>query len=164
MKKVKYIIFSIIAFLFLISSVYAASTIIDAVSVTYSTTKSGGTSSNVQGALDEIYEKIKSFDSSCDVVAVPKIVDGLVPVTISDDGTVKVVNQDDASWYNYCEKKWANAVILSSGSYTAGQTIPESAIESYLVWIPKYKYQLWNISQTAEKKAHSINIVFDEFI
>ena len=126
----------------------------------YDNTGTNLKSDNVQDAIDEIYEKLTA-DTSCDVVAPPKIVDGLVPVTIADDGTVKAVSQDDSSWYNYCEKKWANAVILSSGSYTAGQTIPESVIETYLVWIPKYKYQLWNISQTAEKKAHSINIVFD---
>ena len=117
----------------------------------------------LQNTLDDLYAKAKKVtgNSKCESVAKPVLKDGLIPVTIADNGTVTAVSQDDSNWYNYCEKKWANAVILSSGSYTAGQTIPESAIETYLVWIPKYKYQLWNISQTAEKKAHSINVVFD---
>lgn len=156
---IKNIIMAIILMIIGVGGVTAASIYLGK-DIGYDNTGTSLKSDNVQDAIDEIYEKLTA-DTSCDVVAPPKIVDGLVPVTIADDGTVKAVSEDDSSWYNYCEKKWANAVILLSGSYTAGQTIPESAIETYLVWIPKYKYQLWNISQTAEKKAHSINIVFD---
>ena len=46
-------------------------------------------------------------------------------------------------WYKYEEKKWANAVILKSGvTYEIGEVIPEKDIESYFVWVPKYKYKL----------------------
>ena len=167
MKKIKYTIFSIITFLFLISSVYAASTIIDAVSVTYSTTKSGGSSSNVQGAIDELYQKISNVDNICSAnVSKPVIKTGLIPVVISDDGTVTVVSESDSTWYDYCNKKWANAVIVSSGTYTVGNTIPEANIESYFVWIPKYKYKLWNVESTqtspsVTKIRNSIDIIFD---
>ena len=78
----------------------------------------------------------------------PVLTDELVPVTIEDDGIVKKANLG-STWYSYANKQWANAVILEkeseSANYLAGEVIPESAIESYFVWIPKYRYQIWNL-------------------
>ncbi len=104
-----------------------------------------------------------SFDLSN--AAPPKIDDEgkLKPVKLADDGTVTYVSQDDEEWYNYNEKKWANAVILvdtPSTTYKVGDTIKEDDIESYFVWIPKYKYKLWNTG-TASKNIHEIEIIFD---
>ena len=105
--------------------------------------------------------------STCDNIPTPNLgSDGkLIPVEIRNNGEVRVVRTTDSSWYNYCEKRWANAVILNDeveNEYNPGDTIPESEIESMFVWIPKYKYKLWNVEtdkDTAEK--HSIDIVFD---
>ena len=76
----------------------------------------------------------------------PIIKDNLIPVTISDTG---VVTKADTTkkWYNYEKKNWANSVILKDESavYKNGETIPESNIESYFVWIPKYSYQLFDL-------------------
>ena len=76
----------------------------------------------------------------------PIIKDNLVPVTISDIG---VVTKADTTkkWYSYQDKVWANSVILKDKSvaYKNGETIPESNIESYFVWIPKYSYQLFDL-------------------
>ena len=76
----------------------------------------------------------------------PIIKDNLIPVTISDTG---VVTKADTTkkWYNYEKKNWANSVILKDESiqYQNGETIPESNIESYFVWIPKYSYQLFDL-------------------
>ena len=76
----------------------------------------------------------------------PVISDNLIPVVISDTG---VVTKADTSkeWYSYEKKNWANSVILKDESvvYKNGETIPESNIESYFVWIPKYSYQLFDL-------------------
>ena len=76
----------------------------------------------------------------------PIIKDDLIPVTISDTG---VVTKADTTkkWYSYQDKVWANSVILKDKSvaYKNGETIPESNIESYFVWIPKYSYQLFDL-------------------
>ena len=76
----------------------------------------------------------------------PVLKDNLVPVVISNTG---VVTKADTSkkWYSYENKKWANSVILKDESvvYKNGETIPESNIESYFVWIPKYSYQLFDL-------------------
>ncbi len=75
----------------------------------------------------------------------PVLSDNLVPVTIAGDGTVKKANLY-REWYNYANKEWANAVVLEDGAkdYQAGETITEEDIESYFVWIPRYKYKMFN--------------------
>ena len=79
----------------------------------------------------------------------PVLSDNLVPVVLSDDGTVTKADIN-AEWYKYEDKKWANAVILSDNTqtYNNGDTIPEDNIESYFVWIPKYSYQIFNLGTT----------------
>ncbi len=76
----------------------------------------------------------------------PTTNDKLIPVIISDNGTVTRANLAH-EWYNYEEKKWANAVILVDGTKEpdVGEEIPETSIESYFVWIPKYKYKIFDM-------------------
>ncbi len=78
----------------------------------------------------------------------PELTDHLIPVKLADDGTVKKANLYDI-WYQYENKRWANAVVLKDENkkYENDEVIPESDIESYFVWIPKYKYQLFNIEE-----------------
>ena len=120
--------------------------------------KKDGTSTNVNDALNELYNNMNTGGCTSKV-ATPEIKGDLIPVTISNDGIVKYADTN-GKWYNYCNKEWANAVIVSSGTYKVGDTIPESAIESYFVWIPRFRYKLWNTG-TAIKKVHSIEIEFE---
>ncbi len=75
----------------------------------------------------------------------PVLSDNLIPVTIENDGTVHKADLYD-KWYSYEEKLWANAVVLEDKtvSYENGEVIPEENIESYFVWIPRYKYKIFN--------------------
>ena len=76
----------------------------------------------------------------------PVIKENLVPVTIADNGEVTYANTQK-KWYSYENKEWANAVILvenPSQEYVKGDVIQESDIESYFVWIPRYKYQIFD--------------------
>ncbi len=101
--------------------------------------------------------------------AIPVLKEDLIPVTIASDGTVKKADLYD-EWYNYSNKQWANAVILmdKAQSYNAGDTIPESNIESYFVWIPRYKYKIFDegnyTGQTELQtgKEQEIEIVFED--
>ena len=97
----------------------------------------------------------------------PILKDNLIPVTIDTDGTVKKANIY-TEWYNYGNKEWANAVILKdeSKTYNNNEVIPETAIESYFVWIPRYKYQIFDTGSytsltTKTNKEQIINIVFE---
>ncbi len=100
----------------------------------------------------------------------PVLEGSLIPVTIESDGTVKKADIG-SEWYSYEKKNWANAVVLfdKSEDYLAGEVIPEEKIESYFVWIPKYRYQLWDLGQyddlTAidESKVHEIPILFGDY-
>ena len=76
----------------------------------------------------------------------PVIKENLVPVTIADNGEVTYANTQK-KWYSYENKEWANAVILvenPSQEYVKGDVIQESDIESYFVWIPRYRYQIFD--------------------
>ena len=75
----------------------------------------------------------------------PVISGDLIPVTIANDGTVKKADLK-TKWYSYNEKLWANAVILTdTGKVESDGSILEESIESYFVWIPRYKYKLFDM-------------------
>ena len=97
----------------------------------------------------------------------PVLKDNLVPVTISEDGTVTKADLYQ-EWYNYGNREWANAVILKdeTTTYNDNEVIPESNIEAYFVWIPRYKYQIFDEGNytsltTKTTKEQLINIVFE---
>ncbi len=95
----------------------------------------------------------------------PKISGGLVPVKIDNDG--KVTKADiSKSWYNYENREWANAVLLMSDkSYEDGATIPEDDIKGYFVWIPRYRYKLFNVdtfSGSSDLKPQEIEVQFQK--
>ncbi len=78
----------------------------------------------------------------------PVLKSPMIPVMLSDDGKVTYAHDYD-KWYSYKDKEWANAVILvdnpSKSDYKAGDTIAESDIRAYFVWIPKYSYRIFNM-------------------
>ena len=101
----------------------------------------------------------------------PVLSDNLIPVTIADNG--EVTYADIAKkWYSYGDRVWANAVILEDNvSYKVGDVIQESDIQSYFVWIPRYRYKLFNTNDYSlttvasgadvESKAQEIEIEFE---
>ncbi len=60
-------------------------------------------------------------------------------------------------------------VDFTNRTYETNEIIPEEKIESYFVWIPKYRYQLWDLgnydSLTAidTSKVHEIPIIFGNY-
>ena len=77
--------------------------------------------------------------------AYPELKGDLIPVKISDTGSVTKANIYE-KWYDYNESIWANAVILNDnyGPFNDEDTIPEEAIEAYFVWIPRYEYKIFD--------------------
>lgn len=100
----------------------------------------------------------------------PELSDNMIPIYYHE-GAWKVANRangDTHSWYDYTNSKWANAVITKNNKYydaVPGTTIPESDIISFFVWIPRFKYQVWNLNKdyTSSYDAYTkgINIVFE---
>ena len=112
------------------------------------------------------------IDNSEELPLAPVLDDGMIPVTIANDGTVTVVSLNDDSWYDYDTKQWANAVLVSStnrSTYktasengTANVTVSTSDILGYFVWIPRYSYKIWTVANTSQvglEQAIEINFV-----
>ena len=108
----------------------------------------------------------------------PKLVDGLIPVMYNGSNWVKTSSSNNDStyqWYDYNKKKWANAVLVTSTNRSTyqnasnGTVIPESDVLAYYVWIPRYKYKVWNITKTVGTDSYDayhtgIDIVFENGI
>ena len=94
----------------------------------------------------------------------PVLASGMIPVYYSGGSWKKADSTNSNStyqWYDYDTQKWANAVVLvdeeiASGvttrdyytSASAGTVIDDESILAYYVWIPRYKYQLFNVDST----------------
>ena len=77
--------------------------------------------------------------------AAPDLFNGLIPVKFNSNGDTVIADTNE-EWYNYDNHEWANAVLVTSSarSKTAGQTLSQSEILQYYVWIPRYRYKLWS--------------------
>ena len=84
----------------------------------------------------------------------PELVNGMIPIKYDGTKWVKASTTTANDWYDYTNKMWANAVMVTSGTRdtymnaSAGTTISEEDILAYYVWIPRYKYQLFNVDST----------------
>ncbi len=116
--------------------------------------------------------KFKTIDTTSGLNgAEPVLGDGMMPVIINESGKAIKTTEENEDWYDYSQKQWANAVILTetgkNQSIEAGTEIQEDWIESYFVWIPKFSYQLFDMGKYAEatgtdsnKQNKAINIKF----
>ena len=105
----------------------------------------------------------------------PDLVDGLIPVMYDGSKWVKADSSNSNEtykWYDYDNKLWANAVLVTSTnrskyqSASAGTAITVSDILAYYVWIPRYKYKVWNINKVIGTDSYNaqttgIDIVFE---
>ena len=98
----------------------------------------------------------------------PVLSSKLIPIKISEeDGKVTRASEKE-KWYDYENQQWANAVILRDGKSDPGENEPidEADIESYFVWIPRYRYQIfdeanYNSLTTKTTKEKIINVIFE---
>lgn len=107
----------------------------------------------------------------------PELVENMIPVyysaTSDTEGVWKKADSTNKNtsykWFNYDEQMWANAVtVKESGTNTReyylnaeqGTTIEMDDITSMWVWIPRYKYMIFNgNNETAEEQM--INVTFE---
>ena len=137
---------------------------------------------NMENPNDMRSGSLVGYLTACKIVKIdesganaPALTDALIPVSY-DEATSTWVKADssnsDLSWYNYNEKKWANAVLVSSTnrstykSASAGTTIADADILAFYVWIPRYKYKVWNKdkvigTQSYNAQTTGIDIVFE---
>ena len=91
-------------------------------------------------------------------VNAPILSDGMIPI-VFDSGVKKA--DVGSKWYSYSNKNWANAVLVKSDKVSLykdavpGTTIDDADIVGYFVWIPRFKYQLFDSASRSE-----INVAF----
>ena len=101
---------------------------------------------------------------------------GLIPVTYNSNGDV-VVADTNTKWYDYSKHEWANAVLvnctdstikskyfnddMSLKSSAVGQTISMDEILQMYVYIPRYRYKLFNANNGTSKE-QAVDIIFEK--
>ncbi len=89
----------------------------------------------------------------------PELLSNMIPIRY--DGTNWVYADINEEWYNYETQEWANAVVLNSGVVkNVGDIITEDDIALWYVWIPRYKYQLFN-ADNGSVPEQLINVRFE---
>lgn len=90
----------------------------------------------------------------------PNLDKSMIPVYYDEEQTIwKKADSKNSDinnlWYDYENKRWANAVIVKDYTQyeasSVGSEIQESDIVAFYVWIPRYRYQVWNIDGEENK-------------
>ncbi len=87
----------------------------------------------------------------------PELLDNMVPIKYENDNWV--VADVSQKWYDYDAKEWANAVVLNT-TKNVGEVVNEADIDLWYVWIPRYKYQLFN-ANNGSVDPQEIQIIFE---
>ena len=98
----------------------------------------------------------------------PVLAEGMIPITYDGTNWVKADEYGAYNnWYDYGNQKWANAVMVTSSkrdtymNADVGTVVPEADILAYYVWIPRYKYKLFNATYKSGTSAQVIDVVFE---
>lgn len=108
-------------------------------------------------------------------VTKPELYQGFVPVIYDDSGNI-IVADENSFWYDYENHKWANAVLINCDdkdikkkyfddnmnlqTNVIGNTVDMDDILQMYVWIPRYRYKLWN-AENGFSDEQMINIIFE---
>ena len=105
----------------------------------------------------------------------PELAEGMIPVYYDENTeTWKKADKKNSNekyrWYNYDKKIWANSVTVRSTnrskylSASVGTEIPMDDILTMQVWIPRYKYKVWNYNSDGTKTSNEqqIEITFEK--
>ena len=91
----------------------------------------------------------------------PQLFTNMIPVTYNTSTSKWTYANKDSKWYDYDNQEWANAVILKAGkSYTVGNDIDIEDIAQMYVWIPRYKYTIFN-GNNGSVNEQLINVTFE---
>ena len=99
----------------------------------------------------------------------PVLAEGMIPITYSDTLSMWVkanTKNTNFNWYDYSNKMWANAVMVTSDkrdtymNAEVGTEVKEDDVLAYYVWIPRYKYKLFNADFTSGTSPQVIDVEF----
>ncbi len=114
------------------------------------------------------YKRVPNYDGTC--ANKPILYNNMIPVNYKNGEWVvsdKTNSNVDNLWYSYNTGRWANSVIVTnSNKYKdVGTVVSSSDILGYFVWIPRYRYKLWNvgseITDSYNAYDNGIDIIFE---
>ncbi len=125
---------------------------------------------NILLQIDMYGEAGETFYKDSSGASEPELYSGLIPVTYNDTNEI-VIADLYSNWYDYDAHEWANAILIDStttkdkyvnsdGTYKSGTTVDIADVLQMYVWVPRYKYQLFNV-EGADTEAQMINIQFE---
>ena len=120
-------------------------------------------------SINETKEYVEPLDIDVELAQ------GMIPVKFDASGNI-VVADTNSEWYNYKTHEWANAVLVNCAdseikskyfdsnnkvlASAVGKTISMDEIMQMYVYIPRYKYQLFN-AEDGTSNPQAINIAFE---
>ena len=122
------------------------------------------------GSCTAVVTSIETDESNANA---PVLDSAMIPVYYDEESEVwrkaDSTNQNK-SWFDYSNKKWANSVIVNTTDFNntykdaaIGTEIPMNKILTMQVWIPRYKYKVWNYNADGTKTSNEqqIEITFE---
>ena len=101
----------------------------------------------------------KSYYTDNSGANTPKLFNNMVPIKYEYEKWI-VANTSE-KWYDYDAKEWANAVVLNGGvTKNVGDEITEDEVVQWYVWIPRYKYTIFN-GNNGSAKEQLIDVTFE---
>ncbi len=133
---------------------------------------------DIEVILPEIKKEQVCNPGTGGIPSCPDLAEGLIPVMYYNNKWVRA-NTEDLNdiygWYNYDKKLWANAILVTETNREEylyadpGTEITKNDILAFYVWIPRFKYKVWNIKKIIGTDSYSartkgIDIVFENGI
>ena len=121
--------------------------------------------------LENDYEVLSSAKIDRSGASTPVLANSMIPIVYNGSNWVKAeyINEYEQNWYDYSNKKWANAALVKLNRYntylssSAGTVINSADILGYFVWIPRYKYILFNADYSNHiNGSQLINVAFED--
>ena len=126
-------------------------------------------------SINETKEYVEPEYTDNVIAEAPELAQGMIPVKFDASGNV-IVADTHAKWYDYSNHEWANAVLVNCADSSikskyfdsnnkvlasaVGKTISMDEIMQMYVYIPRYKYQLFN-AEDGTSVEQAINITFE---
>ena len=134
-----------------------------------------GVSFSTKVTINETKELAKPEYTDNVIAEAPELAQGMIPVKFDASGNA-VVADTSSKWYDYEAHEWANAVLVNCAdsaikskyfdsnnkvlASAVGKTISMDEIMQMYVYIPRYKYQLFN-AENGTSVEQAINITFE---
>ena len=134
-----------------------------------------GVTFSTKVSINETKEYVEPEYMDNVIAEAPELAQGMIPVKFDASGNVIVVDTH-AKWYDYEAHEWANAVLVNCAdsnvkskyfdsnnrvlASAVGKTISMDEIMQMYVYIPRYKYQLFN-AEDGTSVEQAINIAFE---